>query len=391
MRILTFYLTIFIFLTLFISCSRDMDLGLVDTNTTRETRNLYKNLMHIAPDAVLFGHQNTLAYGVHWRGDPNRSDVKDVTGSFPAVYGWDAHNILPATSTDPPGYEAQSNRLRNWIRDGYSRGGVITMSWHMWNPVTGRNFYDTTPAVYAILPGGDRHEYYRDQLDTLALFFNSLTAEPDGELIPVIFRPFHEHNGDWFWWCKAFTTEEDFITLWQFTIEYLRDEKNVHNLLYAISPDRSRIDLDNFREDFLWGYPGDEYVDIIGIDNYWDLGHPANKTPAPEQFGQFIRSLEYTVEIAREKNKLAALTEAGLEAIPDPVFWTETLLAGILANDITREISWVLVWRNANMETDRQNHYYAPYPGQVSAEDFIRFQEHPFVLFEDDVPDLYKR
>jgi mannan endo-1,4-beta-mannosidase len=51
------------------------------------------------------------------------------------------------------------------------------------------------------------------QLDTLALFFHSLKAKESDKLVPIIFRPFHEHNGDWFWWCKAHTTEEDFITL----------------------------------------------------------------------------------------------------------------------------------------------------------------------------------
>jgi len=380
---------IFLFITMIGCQGNTKRTALVDPDATEETKNLFKNLKELAPDALLFGHQNTLAYGVHWRDEPGRSDVKDVTGSYPAIYGWDANVILPATRPDRPGYEVQSELLRNWILEGYDRGGVITMSWHMWNPVTEQNFYDTTPAVHAIIPGGERHEYYKSQLDTLALFFSSLRSEETGELVPVIFRPFHEHNGDWFWWCRAFTTEEDFVTLWQFTVEYLRDEKNVHNLLYSISPDRSRIDLDNFRDDFLWGYPGDKYVDIIGIDNYWDLGHPANETQAPARFEQFVRSLEYTVEIAREKNKIAALTEGGLEAIPDPAFWTETLLAGIAANETTREIAWVLVWRNANMETDRQDHYYAPYPGQVSAGDFVRFRENPFVLFEDDLPDLY--
>lgn len=49
----------------------------------------------------------------------------------------------------------------------------------------------------------------------------------EGELIPVIFRPYHEHNGDWFWWGKGVNSEEDYIKLWQFTVEYLRDEKDV--------------------------------------------------------------------------------------------------------------------------------------------------------------------
>jgi mannan endo-1,4-beta-mannosidase len=385
MRLISWFIYTCAFLA--ISCDNGSPdspvIRLVDRHATDETRNLYSNLLELAPEAVMFGHQATLWYGVHWRDEPGRSDVKDVTGSYPAVYGWDVAGLLPARSGIA--VDEQRARLLAWSREGYERGGILTYCWHKWNPVTGQSFYDTTRAVHAIIPGGTLHEEYKATLDTVADFFNELSP------IPVIFRPFHEHNGDWFWWGKGLATEEDFIALWRFTVRYLRDEKNVHNLIYAFSPDRSRMKIDNFREDYMYGYPGDDYVDIIGLDNYWDLGHPANDTPADERFEYFVRSLTYTVEIAREKNKLAALTETGLEAIPDSVWWTDVMLAGLLANEKTRQISYLQVWRNANRETDRPDHYYAPYPGQISAENFIRFREHPFVLFEDDLPDMYSR
>jgi mannan endo-1,4-beta-mannosidase len=377
-------LAIAVVTAIFISCNRSQDITLADPNATPETRNLYINLMKLAPDAVLFGHQATLWYGVHWRDEPGRSDVKDVTGSYPAVYGWDIADFLRTDySTDE--IARRTERSLAWAREGYERGGVVTFCWHKFNPVTGGSFYDTTRAVHMIIPGGELHDEYKTTLDAVAAFFNELSP------IPIIFRPYHEHNGDWFWWGKSLATEEDFITLWRFTVEYLRDEKNVHNLLYAYSPDRSRMNIDTFVEDYMYGYPGDEYVDIIGLDNYWDVGHPANDAPEEERLAHFVRSLSYTAEIAEEKNKIAALTETGLEAIPDPAWWTEVLLKSLLADDMTRRISYVQVWRNANIQTDHPDHYYAPYPGQVSADDFIRFRQHPFVLFEDDLPDLYIR
>jgi mannan endo-1,4-beta-mannosidase len=377
-------LAIAVVTAIFISCNRSPDITLADPNATPETRNLYVNLMKLAPDAVLFGHQATLWYGVHWRDEPGRSDVKDVTGSYPALYGWDIADFLRMDYSEDE-MNRRKERSVAWAREGYERGGVLTFCWHKPNPVTDGSFYDTTRAVHKIIPGGELHDRYRATLDVVASFFDELSP------IPVIFRPYHEHNGDWFWWGKGLATEEDFITLWRFTVEYLRDEKNVHNLLYAYSPDRSRMNIDTFKEDYMYGYPGDEYVDIIGLDNYWDVGHPANDIPEEERLVNFVRSLSYTAEIANEKNKIAALTETGLEAIPDPAWWTEVLLKSLLTNDMTRRIAYVQVWRNANIQTDRPDHYYAPYPGQVSAEDFVRFREHPFVLFEDDLPDLYER
>ncbi|GAB5409833.1 MAG: hypothetical protein BalsKO_21980 [Balneolaceae bacterium] len=263
------------------------------------------------------------------------------------------------------------------------RRGVITYAWHMRNPVTYESFYDTTKAIHAIIPGGEKHQEYKKTLDLVAEFFQELSP------FPVIFRPYHEHNGNWFWWGKGLTTEEDYITLWRFTVEYLRDEKEVHNLLWAFSPDRSRTKINSFKTDYFYGYPGDDYVDIIGLDNYWDVGHPANEALKEEQSEAFIQSLTMTAQIADSLGKIAALTETGLEAIPDPTFWTQTMLKGMKANKWTKKHVYVQVWRNATKKEENRDHYYAPFSGQFSADDFIKFKETDFILFEDELPDMY--
>jgi len=362
-------------------------LRMVDPNATTESKNLYQNLYNFSGQGVMFGHQATLWYGYHWHADDlaegeSRSDVKDVAGSYPAIYGWDIADFLRAQYSDDE-IEERMQQSVEWVRQGYERGGIITYAWHMSNPVTDDSFYDTRNAVYAIIPGGELHDKYRGILGKVAEFFHRIDP------IPVIFRPFHEHNGDWFWWGRGIATEEEYIELWQFTVEYLRDEHGVNNLIWAFSPDRSRMDIDNFKEDYMYGYPGDEYVDIIGLDNYWDLGHPSNDTPPEQQFEEFVRSLGYTVEIAEEKGKVAALTETGLEAIPDSTWWTDMMLEGLMSNEMVRKITYFQVWRNANYERENRDHYYAPFPGQASADNFVEFRNHPFVYFEDDLPDFY--
>lgn len=373
-------------LFLCVSCaspSQNGSLTLVDKNATDETKALYQFFENISGSHALFGHQATLAYGYSWSGDSSRSDVKDVTGSFPALYGWDVADFLPQPNRTDSENEQRWDQILAYSKEGLSRGGVLTYAWHMRNPVTQQSFYDTTRAVHAIIPGGEFHEDYKLTLDKVAEFFQELSP------YPVIFRPFHEHNGDWFWWGKGINAEEDYITLWRFTVEYLRDEQGVNNLVYAFSPDRSRTNIDTFKKDYFYGYPGDDYVDIIGLDNYWDVGHPVNETPKAVRKEHFIRSLAMTSEIADSLGKIAALTETGLEAIPDPTFWTETMLAAIMANEATRKLVYVQVWRNATKKVENRDHYYAPFPGQVSAEDFIKFKQSEFILFEDELPDLY--
>jgi len=359
----------------------------IDSNATPETVALYQNLKAFSGSGTLFGHQDDLAYGYNWWDEAGRSDVLEASGSYPAVYGWDLGNIVEKqVNLDGINFE----KMRGWITEGYSRGGVITFSWHMVNPVTGGDSWDTVPTISGILPGAEAHETYKNWLDIFAGFASTLTGE-GGELIPIIFRPFHEHNGNWFWWGKGINSEEDYIALWRFTVEYLRDEKGVHNLLWAFSPDRSRTNIDNFKEDYFYGYPGDEYVDIIGLDNYWDVGHPANDTDPEIQQQNLIRSLAYTAQIADSLNKVAALTETGTEALPNPTIWTDTYLSALQANEWTKEITYMLVWRNANFERENRDHFYASFDGHATQEDFIRFKESEFIFFESELPNLYTR
>ncbi len=353
----------------------------VDEQASPETIRLHANLGRIAEEHVLFGHQETLAYGYDWVGEAGRSDVREVTGAYPAVYGWDFHALFD----DSPGaqtYAMTWDRMIGWVREGARRGGVITISWHLANPVTGGSYNDKDPVAEAILPGGDRHEDFVATLGKAADFFNEVAP------IPVIFRPYHEHNGDWFWWGKGNITEEQFVELWRFTVEYLRDHRQVHNLLYAFSPDRSRMRPDS-EEDYLYGFPGDGYVDILGLDNYYDLGSHWNKAPVDRQKEDFVKSLELIVRLAREKGKIPALTETGLDRLEYPVWWTQRLLAGIDANDTTRRIAYVLVWRNANREVEGRDHFHAPHAGHPGVEDFRAFKDSKLILFKNELPEWF--
>jgi mannan endo-1,4-beta-mannosidase len=369
-------------LTFFISCSEPNQNILVDKLATNKTLALFNNLRSISASKVLFGHQETTAYGIGWvnEGGNNKSDVKKVCGDFPAIYGWDIGDIGQGKNLDGVPF----NQIKVLIKDAYDRGGVNTISFHQDNPVSGGHAWDTTRAVPHLLPGGPNHKDYTERLNLVAEFLKDLKAD-DGSFIPVIFRPYHEHNGDWFWWGKGPSDEEDFIALWQFTVNYLKNKKNVHNLLYAFSPDRSRIKDAANPGEYLYGYPGDDYVDIIGVDNYFDVGSHWNKKPLKEQSVSFINSLEVVVKLAEQRGKIAALTETGLDKLHIDGWWSDVILAGINANETTRRIAYLSVWRNANTE-----HFHAPYPGHKSVDDFIKFYSHPITIFESELPDMYK-
>jgi beta-mannanase len=226
--------------------------------------------------------------------------------------------------------------------------------------------------VQSILPGGSKHELYKTWLNRLASFLESLKTT-NGTTIPILFRPFHEFTGNWFWWCQNTCTPAEFKLLFRYTVDYLRNVKNLHNLLiiYNTAGDFKT------KEEFLERYPGDDVVDLVSFDSY-QYGDPQKDNSFVSALDKRLTILE---EAAKEKNKIPALSETGYQAIPYANWWTNTLWKGIGDH----KISYVLVWRNYGRQPNGNMHYYAPYKGQTSAKDFIDFYKLDKTLFEKDV------
>ena len=352
-----------------------------DKLATKQTVALYNHLHALLGKGVLFGHQDDLAYGVGWQYEPGRSDVKDVVGEYPALYGWELGHLEldSAKSLDNVPFD----KMKQFIRQGYNRGGAITISWHFTNPLNGKSAWDVTPgSVASILPGGAKHNLYLVYLDRLAAFLQDLKGAK-GEAIPVLFRPFHELTGNWFWWCQNVCTPAEFTGLWKFTVDYLRHTKKLHNLLYVYNTAEF-----NSKEHFLERYPGDDYVDVISFDTYQ---HPNAITADGNDFiKQVDTRLAMLNEIAAAKNKIPAFAETGYETIPQADWWTSVLLPSLKKN----KVSYVLVWRNAGlMKETGKMHYYAPYKNQLSAADFNKFYKDKKIIFGKKIKaeNLYKQ
>ena len=331
-----------------------------DKKATPETLALFYSMQRLMGAGILFGHHDDTAYGVGWKFEPGRSDVKSVTGSYPAVYGWDLAKIEHDSINDINGIPFKLQK--QLVKDVYERGGINTYCWHMDNPANGKTAWDTTQRIVKdLIPGGAYNSVYVKYLDRAAACMADLKGA-DGEAIPLLFRPFHELTGNWFWWCKNTSTPEEFKTLWRFTVDYLRNTKKLHNLLIVYSV----ADFDS-EEQFLERYPGDDYADFLGFDNYCYKSVPDYQAKLDERLGILDN-------IAESHHKLACLPETGYERIPQADWWTKVLLPTIAKH----KISYVLAWRNG-----RTDHYYVPYPGQESAGDFMQFYNSPLTMFQN--------
>jgi len=204
--------------------------SIVDAKANKQTRYLHLNLKNQMDRSLLYGMQHATGYGVGWSDDDDRSDVKDVCGDFPAIYGEDLSHIIQ--EEEFISYK-DDDRFRYRIISAYERGAVITISWHQRDP-DNRHYYasriNNEKIVPQIIPGGIRHSDYKTRLRKASEFFKSLRGE-NGEAIPLIFRPYHEHRGTWFWWGDGHCSVAEYNQFWQFTVHYLQDSLNVHNLL----------------------------------------------------------------------------------------------------------------------------------------------------------------
>ena len=318
---------------------------------------------------IMFGHQDSYLYGHSWKVDADqtvfdRSDIHDVTGKYPALYGMDLGGI---ELDSPLNIDKNDfNHMRASAVAHHERGGVITFSWHPMNPLTGGTTWDTqsTEVVASILPGGEKHEMFMGWLSKAADFLGSV-KDAEGNPIPMIFRPWHEHTRDFFWWGQNLCTKEQYTALWRMTHDYMTKERGLDNLVWAYSPDAGGLTDDNFGEK----WPGDDVVDMVGIDFY-------QFTPNEEYIEKTRHSLALTETFAKEHGKLMAVTEAGYEGVKYEKWWTEVLYPAI--KDFP--VSYVLVWRNA-CDENMQHHFYAPYPEHSSAEDFKDFAALDQMMF----------
>ena len=347
---------------------------------------LLERLQTLQQQGTMFGHQDDPFYGITWEYEPGRSDVLESCGDYPAVMGFDLGGIEMGDTKNLD--SVPFDCIREEIRNHHRRGGIITISWHPRNPLTGGTAWDATPGVVtAILGEGEVHERFMLWLERVRTFLSSLTDD-NGKPIPFIFRPWHENNGAWFWWGSKQCTPDEYRALYFLTQDQIinhhtasadrkksqitNHKSQITNILWSYSPNL----MGNMTEEifFQW-YPGDDRIDLIGLDAYqWGT---------EEDFvRQTNADLDMLCAFGAAHHKLVALTECGFKNIPDPTWWDRVLLPIVKAHPIL----YAHVWRNYVEE------YFGPVPGTRDAEQFRIFYHDPATLFlQDIVPSPFVR
>jgi mannan endo-1,4-beta-mannosidase len=354
---------VYIFISLISSLNGQ---GQVDADATIKTKALYNNLKVIQESKnILFGQEffNSFRYssgGAH--GDKDFSDSKEVTGSHPSVLGSDFHYYLEK-STMERSFHTEA------VKWAYQLGYVITYDWHLSARGTNSYQYAGSPPnlvnnIVADL-NGDR-AWFLGELDKVIDIINN-DLKVGNDTVPIVFRPFHEMNGNWFWWGSAATSATNYRALYALTVDYVKDRTK--SVLFCWSP--------NLPLDFNY-YPGDEYVDLVGLD-YYEINAATLRT----QLGSLV-------DFAEQHEKITVLSETGNRVTGDnaSLYWNQTVLPAIVDDPAGKawKISWLLTWINASWSFP-----YVPHASssQTAKNSFISFKESPYIIFGNEIPAMY--
>ena len=259
-------------------------------NCTKEAKELLNFLSDTAGKAIITGQ--------HTQTNPMEEIdyIREVTGKEPLLRGFELLSYSPNINYDDATKaclrEVYENRgtVDTAIRWAHKTKGIVTLSFHWFSPIGGhdKSFYakNTDFDADRILIEGtpERKAFYSD-MDSIALILNRFKEER----IPVLWRPFHESDGDWFWWgAKGPITASK---LYRLMYEYYIEKHHIDNLLWVWNCPIKEA------------YPGDEYVDVISVDVYLEK---YEKTDYKDRYEELLKVTD---------KKVAALAEGGY--IPD--------------------------------------------------------------------------
>ena len=352
-----------------------------DKNATEETVALFQNLRALRGEGLIFGQQQASYSGQNWtdktgKGD-HATDIKTAVGDDPGLYG------INLNTTYKVGRGMA--KLKPYIMNAYHEGAVVTVHMPMPNPVTLGDSHDFNgDPMVNLMPGKSGNENFKKILDDIADLANSL--DDNGMKVPVIFRPWHEMTGSWDWWGQKYSTPEQYIAAWRYMVDYLRNEKGVHNMLFAFAPSQV-TDHPNGGFD---RYPGDDYVDVVGVDRYDTDETEKGKKNSDNYTQAILADARFLVNFAEEHGKVAAITESGvkkgLNNTKSDDWFMKDFLEPLKADPVAKKVVYFMTWTNDEGGAG----YRVPLPGQKNYDSFVKFYNDPYTLFSRDLPDMYK-
>ncbi len=239
----------------------------VDPNASPEARKLLNYLYRISGRQILSGQHNQP--GIQPGISAMSEKVQELVGKYPALWG----NDFGFRASGLDGINHRPAMITEAIRQ-HRQGSIITLTWHAVCPVHDEPnewkksvWYKLTPEQWneLVTPDTPLHQRWLGQIDVIAGFLAQLRDAH----VPVLWRPYHEMNGDWFWWCGK-KGERGFKLLWRQMYERFVNHHHLNNLLWVWSANAPGGIVGPYADYF----PGQDCVDVLAVDVYIGFKQP---------------------------------------------------------------------------------------------------------------------
>lgn len=235
---------------LFSSCAGQKEGNkLSNPNANAKTQAIYEYLCSVEGTATISGQQEST-----WMtsSEYEMEYVYNATGKYPAIRGLDYMN---------DDFEGVNERALDW----WNRGGLVSICWHMGSDFSGAwdECMKTDLADWdrALTEGTEEYEALISGMDKAAKALSELQDEG----VTVLWRPFHEADGMWFWWGKG--DNRNFKKLWRIMYTRYTEHWGLNNLIWVFGFSHNGVKINKW-------YPGDKYCDIVGGDDYAENARP---------------------------------------------------------------------------------------------------------------------
>lgn len=217
--------------------------ALTNPNADETTKSVYKYLCSLNGETTLSAQQES-----NWMGsaDYEMDYIYAHTGKLPAMRGLDYMH---------DDFAGVNKRAAQW----WQQGGLVTICWHTGADFTGE-WKDCMESEIGdweavLTPGTAENEAFLAGMDKAGRALLELQEQG----VTVLWRPFHEFDGKWFWWGKG--GPENFCKLWRMMYTHYTQDLGLNNLIWVLG-------YSHLYQGYSGWYPGDEYVDVIGADSY---------------------------------------------------------------------------------------------------------------------------
>ncbi len=224
-----------------------------------EAVGLYQFLQDVSGKHTLTGQ-----HSVPLLGSTRLPGAYKATGRYPAVFSQDFGFSEPGTWD---GINFRQQIVDEAIRR-HEEGFVINLMWHAVRPVDDEpvDFKQSiqgklTDEQWAQLltPGSALNERWKSQVDVIAFFLRQLRDAR----VPVLWRPYHEMNGDWFWWGGR-PGDAGYRKLYRMLYDRLVNFHHLDNLIWVFGGNEVREKVGPYADYF----PGQDEVDVLATDVY---------------------------------------------------------------------------------------------------------------------------